>query len=89
MDTYLTYIDQFRYIAGILLTQLMLCHGILTPRPGYRKRLLLCAGTALAAVMSYVPLIRLLQANHSNLILFSVFYWSLISLIPILMTRLC
>ncbi len=89
MDTYFSYFDMLRYIAGLLLTILMLCHGILPEKPDYRLRLGLCFGAATAAALAYVPLSILLLRAGISLLPASVLYWIFMGTFPIIIIRLC
>ncbi len=89
MDTYLTYFDMFRYISGTLLVLLMLCHGILPERSHYRLRAGLCCGAALAAALCYVPLSIMMSRLGMSLLFASVIYWIIMSLVPVIMIRVC
>ena len=58
MELFLSVLDQVRYIVGNLIAIVLLCHGILPARPGYRRRLALGSALALLLALLFVPLSR-------------------------------
>ncbi|MCR5294248.1 MAG: GHKL domain-containing protein [Lachnospiraceae bacterium] len=89
MDTYLTYIDQFRFISGMLCLLLLLCQGILPPRPNCRLRVIMCSAVSVLAAMLYVPLARLFSASERSLFLMTGIYWALMVFLPAAFIRIC
>lgn len=75
MELFLSVLDQVRYIVGTLVAILLLCHGILPARPGYRRRLALGCALALLLALLFVPLSRAFGAAFARHPELTAPYW--------------
>ncbi len=89
MDTFLSYLDQFRYMAGNLAILIMLCHRALPHRPAYRKRLVLSGLGCIALAFAYVPLQALLRPVFARAPIVIGPYWLLMSFVLVGFVLVC
>ncbi|MBQ6232232.1 MAG: GHKL domain-containing protein [Clostridia bacterium] len=89
MDLILAYLDQFRYMTGILAICIVLCHKALTHKTPYLSRI--CASAAVFYLMAfaYVPLRRMLEPLYRVTPLAIAPYWLLMSFVPVLFVFFC
>jgi len=84
---YLAYLDQLRYIAGVLIALFTLCHGILPAKPHYRLRLAFSCVIAILAALGRIPLWNVLSHFDSPFLLLP--YWVFMSFLPFGIVLFC
>ncbi len=83
METFLAYLDQFRYMTGILAICIVLCHKALTHKAPYIKRVFLSALLCYLLAFAYVPLRRAVEPLYRVTPLAIAPYWLFMTFVPI------
>lgn len=83
MDLFLRFLDQFRYMAGTLVTCVLICYRVLPRKNPYAARLAVGAGICLLLAFCYVPLQSLLDPVSAQHPLVIAPYWLLMSFTPV------
>lgn len=89
METFLAYLDQFRYMTGILTICVVLCHKALTHRPFFGIRIAVSAAVSYALAFAFVPLRRLLDPIYRVTPLAIAPYWLFMSFVPVWFVFVC
>ena len=66
LTAFLPWLDQLRYIGGMLILLFLLCRRALPHREHYRLRVTGCTAAAIAAALAYLPLQRLAQTLNNT-----------------------
>ena len=83
METFLAYLDQFRYMTGVLAICIVLCHQALPHKKPYIRRIASSAALSYALAFSYVPLRRAVEPLYQMTPLAIAPYWVLMTFVPI------
>jgi hypothetical protein len=83
MEILLDYLDQFRYMTGILAICIVLCHKALTHKTPYIRRISLSALLCYLLAFAYVPLRRAVEPLYQATPLAIAPYWLGMSFVPI------
>ena len=83
METFLAYLDQFRYMTAILSICMILCHKALTHKTPYAVRMTVCAVLCYGLAFAYVPLRRAIEPFYQVTPLAIAPYWLLMSFVPV------
>ena len=83
MELFLAYLDQFRYMTGILAICIVLCHKALTHKAPYIRRISLSALLCCLLAFAYVPLRRAVEPLYQATPLAIAPYWLFMAFVPI------
>ncbi len=83
METFLAYLDQFRYMTGILTICIVLCHRALAHRAPHLLRITLSAAGCYLLAFAYVPLRRMIEPLYQVTPLAIAPYWLFMSFLPV------
>ncbi len=83
MEISLAYLDQLRYMTGILAICILLCHRALAHRAPYLLRMTLSAVVCYLLAFAYVPLRRAIDPFYQITPLAIAPYWLFMSFIPV------
>lgn len=89
MGVFLAYLDQFRYITGILAICVVLCHKALPHKTPYIKRLSLSAVLCYLLSFAYVPLRSAVEPLYRITPLAIAPYWLFMTFVPIGFVLFC
>ena len=89
METFLAYLDQFRYMTGLLAICIVLCRKALVPRGSWPLRLLSHALLCYLLAFLFVPLRRWLDPLYRLTPLVIAPYWLFMSFVPVWFIRSC
>ena len=88
LTAFLPWLDQLRYILGMLILLFLLCHRALPHREHYRLRAMGCTVAAVAAALAYLPLQRLAQTLTDSPLAIAP-YWLIMSFMPVGIVLFC
>lgn len=83
MTDFLSVLDQFRYITGLLAAVLLLCHGILPARPQLARRVAAGCTVSLLFALAYVPLVHFFGGVLLIWPILTAPYWLLMTFLPV------
>ncbi|MBQ8094872.1 MAG: hypothetical protein IJ242_15060, partial [Clostridia bacterium] len=89
MNLFLAILDQLRYVAGMLASVLITCHGILPARRYFRHRIILCTLVWLFLALLYVPAQMRWGASFRQFPHLTAPYWLIMTFIPVGLVVTC
>lgn len=89
MALFLALLDQFRYMAGVLVMVFLLCHRALVHQEQYARRIAVSSFLMLSAAFLYVPYSRLVAPVAGIWPIVTAPYWAAMNLLPVAVVRYC
>ncbi len=89
METFLAYLDQFRYMSGILAICIVLCHKALTHKAFYLVRIAVSAAVCYGLAFAYIPLRAALAPLYQKTPLAIAPYWLFMQFVPVWFVSCC
>ena len=89
MELFLAYLDQFRYMTGILAICIVLCHKALTHKTPYLARISVSAAFFYLLAFAYVPLRDAVEPIYRVTPLAIAPYWLIMSFVPVCFVFCC
>ena len=89
MALFLALLDQFRYMAGVLVMLFLLCHRALVHKERYAKRVPLSSFLMLSGAFLYIPYSRLVAPVAEIWPIVTAPYWVVMNLLPVAVVLYC
>lgn len=89
MALFLALLDQFRYMAGVLVMLFLLCHRALVHKERYAKRVTISSFLMLSGAFLYIPYSRLVAPVTDAWPIVSAPYWAVMNLLPVAVVLYC